>query len=379
MALRRSAARQGAGSYFEACVAKHLRETQATAERRAELWQRVPFDRRHHRQLVLAAVLEADRAALGVYVFPGCRGEPDHEGPGECVACKVVETRGGKPEIGKTLDDGDLEWLVGNQPRIDDWAFRATLAKMNRLQEWRLIDHQDMPPVPADSPRLRAWYDGQRYEQRSGFGTGRWSLDKIDLFVARCSVGKPGRDFALFVQEGAPPQATPFEPWVIPETGHPPLAEPVQPEPTDLKFSSGELVGRIVPWDRSITLGPGWEERFAPASLHVPPGKPIPVTWEHREDQPIGEVVEWLDEPDGMHVRCRLDDSAEAEAVERLVTDGLVSGFSVSALSVRGSEHYDNDMQTLTTVHRTAMVRHLAVTAVPAYGDYARITTGAGT
>ena len=149
------------------------------------------------------------------------------------------------------------------------------------------------------------------------------------------------------------------------------------PEPTVVEtvvLEAGEISGRIVPWDISISSGAaGWEMRFLPGSLLVPDGDTIPVTWGHDRDKRLGEVVEWDERPDGMHVRCKMDDTPEALEATALIEARLVSGFSIGGLTELQTDHYDIATQTLTTMAKVTTMDHLAVTPIPAFGEHTRI------
>lgn len=125
--------------------------------------------------------------------------------------------------------------------------------------------------------------------------------------------------------------------------------------------------GIAVPYGETTTLTPHGAERFRPGSMTKTLNdwgmskRRIPVLRGHDTNTPIGKVVEWADEPDGLHVTAQLADTRHGRDAIEEVQAGILDGFSIGFRSIQA--------QTVAGVRevREAAWHELSLVALPAY------------
>ena len=125
--------------------------------------------------------------------------------------------------------------------------------------------------------------------------------------------------------------------------------------------------GIAVPYGEVTTLTPLGAERFRYGSMTktlndwATAKRRIPVLRGHDPNTPIGKVVEWADEPDGLHVTARLADTRHGRDAAEEVTAGILDGFSIGFRSIQA--HMVAGIREI----REAAWHELSVVALPAY------------
>ena len=150
-----------------------------------------------------------------------------------------------------------------------------------------------------------------------------------------------------------------------------------QPPPAEVRDDGaaepGEVYGRIVPYDTPAQIGVHvWEvmERGVFDKTLTEKGKAIPLLWGHNEADrmPMGRVAAFQSKDDGMWVRFSLNDTTDANDARKLWDAGDATGLSVSFLPVR-SVDVEHDDGTMTIYRKEAILKHVAMTHIPAYKD----------
>ena len=340
----------------------------------AEHWASFSRWDRHNRQLLLTLVLQAGHSAAFALTLLACRGTVDHEGPDECVVCRIAAHLGTVPETGHVLTDEQHQWALDSRQYVDRWSIRAAVNRLAREGQWMLAAGSQFLTLPTGGRGIENWYARQcadRRESRDRDAGQGWLVPLVNDLILN---GWGSTDFADLMLQSSDLWDRQWE--RAEDQGdltQLPLDSPTETAAETVTLEAGQISGRIVPWDVSITFAAGWEHRYLPGSLLVPDGETIPVTWGHDKAQPIGEVTEWGERPDGMHVHCRLHDTPKALEAARLIEARLVSGFSMGGSIEHETFHYDPRAQTLTTRVELFTLNHLAVTPIPAFGEHTRI------
>lgn len=101
-------------------------------------------------------------------------------------------------------------------------------------------------------------------------------------------------------------------------------------------------------------------------------GRPLPVLWNHRSDEPIGKYVELAEDERGLKVRGQLltQSVARAKEIAAMIEAGIISGLSIGYW-VKG---YSIDEETRIWTLTKLKLREISVVTFPA-NDEARIET----
>lgn len=135
------------------------------------------------------------------------------------------------------------------------------------------------------------------------------------------------------------------------------------------------LDGVVVPWAGRYTLPNGSIESFERGAFTKTlqeRGNTIPLFQQHesRSTLPVGQAVEWRNEPDGLHATFKMARTRDAEDVLNLAQDGMVTGLSVGFIPVRSRTETRGDQQHV--VRLEARLDHVGFVSQPAY-DGARV------
>lgn len=101
-------------------------------------------------------------------------------------------------------------------------------------------------------------------------------------------------------------------------------------------------------------------------------GRPLPVLWNHKSDEPIGKYVELSEDDRGLKVRGQLltQSVARAKEIAAMIEAGIISGLSIGYW-VKG---YSIDEETRIWTLTKLKLREISVVTFPA-NDEARIET----
>lgn len=132
------------------------------------------------------------------------------------------------------------------------------------------------------------------------------------------------------------------------------------------------LVGVVVPWAGQYKLPNGAIESFERGAFTKTlqeRGTSIPLYQQHesRSTLPVGQAVEWRNEPEGLICDFKMARTRDADDVLTLAQDGMVTGLSVGFIPVRSRTETRGDQQHI--VRLEARLDHVGFVAQPAYDD----------
>jgi HK97 family phage prohead protease len=135
--------------------------------------------------------------------------------------------------------------------------------------------------------------------------------------------------------------------------------------------TTGEITGRDfagigVPYNETISLGPGLYERFEPGAIDLDRDDlPTLVLWRH--DEPIGRVTSGRDTDDGFEITCHLSDTERGTEAATLLRDGVITRMSIGFKPDQYRIETDPDTGAETIIHTRVRALEFSLVPFPAY------------
>jgi HK97 family phage prohead protease len=133
------------------------------------------------------------------------------------------------------------------------------------------------------------------------------------------------------------------------------------------------LTGYAVPWDKPAPVlrpVPGYEVyKRGALTKSVKDGRVIPLLGLHREEGPVGKLVDSYDDDFGQHVTFRLFDSSAARDAAELVREGVWTGLSIGAYAIPARTRVYKDGGRQIVERSEVKLDHVALVRTPAFVD----------
>lgn len=122
--------------------------------------------------------------------------------------------------------------------------------------------------------------------------------------------------------------------------------------------------GIAVPYDTETEIYPGFRETITTGAVKADEAG-IKLFWRH--DEPIGQIIEYRDEPAGFWIKAEISRTALGNDAATLLTDGVIDRFSIGFITNKCE-----DTETETGITRTCTditVKEVSLVPFPAYPD----------